>query len=432
MPRTIKTLAPQLPKLAPNNDNYIKKSYDITVVTPLFGGGVEAGKVDTKHPIRETSIRGQLRFWWRATVGQRYETPEKLAEAESELWGSTEKASKVRVKVTKTDKLSYRNHDKNYNFDQNSPKLYALFSAKQNKNNIAKEGFTFNLEIALEKRINIDSPQDAPDQHKKNSEDILKALKAWVNFGGIGARTRRGCGALYCRELSPSENEDILAWLKTNFGEYLNSKKTRPWPTMAHTIIAKKSNPMENIQAWENVISLYKSFRQGKHFRRNEGQERNNPEHSRWPEPDSIRKIATALKSNPTDIDKLVVSAAFGLPIVTKFKDKGDPEETTLYPIYKKEQKERMASSLILKPLAISYHKGIPIVVQLRAPLPETLKIEGEKEISYSVPIPDANVPHQATKYHNSPMGADCFNSGKALEAFISYMKENEFAEVEA
>ncbi len=430
MPRTIKTLAPQLPKLAPNNDNYIKKSYDIAVVTPLFGGGVEAGKVDTKHPIRETSIRGQLRFWWRATVGQRYETPEKLAEAESELWGSTEKASEIKFQIEiqnkgKAEACAHFHHKKKNPQPNNGYPMYAIFPFQGSKEKEIKPALCItDCQFKLFVRV----PQ-------KFLSDIEKTVKAWVNFGGIGARTRRGCGALYCRELSPSENEDILAWLKTNFGEYLNSKKTRPWPTMAHTIIAKKLNPMENIQAWENVISLYKSFRQGKHFRRNEGQERNNPEHSRWPEPDSIRKIATALKSNPTDIDKLVVSfprAAFGLPIVTKFKDKGDPEETTLYPIYKKEQKERMASSLILKPLAISYHKGIPIVVQLRAPLPETLKIEGEKEISYSVPIPDANVSHQATKYHNSPMGADCFNSGKALEAFISYMKENEFAEVEA
>jgi CRISPR type III-B/RAMP module RAMP protein Cmr1 len=38
----------------------------------MFGGGVVAREVDETHPIRETSIRGQLQFWWRATAGAKY------------------------------------------------------------------------------------------------------------------------------------------------------------------------------------------------------------------------------------------------------------------------------------------------------------------------------------------------------------------------
>ena len=38
------------------------QDYRIKLLTPLFGGGVEAGKPDPTLPIRGTSIRGQLQF----------------------------------------------------------------------------------------------------------------------------------------------------------------------------------------------------------------------------------------------------------------------------------------------------------------------------------------------------------------------------------
>ncbi|MEI8633100.1 type III-B CRISPR module RAMP protein Cmr1 [Vibrio sp. PP-XX7] len=44
-------------------------SYQCTLVTPMYGGGVNAGEVDKEMPIRASAIRGQLRFWWRIACG---------------------------------------------------------------------------------------------------------------------------------------------------------------------------------------------------------------------------------------------------------------------------------------------------------------------------------------------------------------------------
>jgi CRISPR/Cas system CMR-associated protein Cmr1 (group 7 of RAMP superfamily) len=38
---------------------------DCQLITPLYGGGVKAHTIDESMPIRVSSIRGQLRFWWR-------------------------------------------------------------------------------------------------------------------------------------------------------------------------------------------------------------------------------------------------------------------------------------------------------------------------------------------------------------------------------
>ncbi|MFO0881807.1 MAG: type III-B CRISPR module RAMP protein Cmr1, partial [Gemmataceae bacterium] len=59
------------------------RSYDIELVTPMFGGGVVTRENDRSFPIRATAIRGQLQFWWRATVGAQYSTRQELRAAQS-------------------------------------------------------------------------------------------------------------------------------------------------------------------------------------------------------------------------------------------------------------------------------------------------------------------------------------------------------------
>ena len=58
-------------------------TYDIEVITPLFGGGVEAGVNDPITLIRPSSIRGHLRFWWRATRGAAFSTAAEMRQREA-------------------------------------------------------------------------------------------------------------------------------------------------------------------------------------------------------------------------------------------------------------------------------------------------------------------------------------------------------------
>src|SRR5438477_6686706 len=76
-----------------------ERLYRIELITPLFGGGVEAGENDPTMPIRGTAIRGQLQFWWRATRGAGCDTLAELRERHRAVWGATESASPVVVEV---------------------------------------------------------------------------------------------------------------------------------------------------------------------------------------------------------------------------------------------------------------------------------------------------------------------------------------------
>ncbi|NCC97759.1 MAG: type III-B CRISPR module RAMP protein Cmr1, partial [Synergistales bacterium] len=199
--RSIGKTPPAVPKedLTPG----FSQTYSISVVTPLFGGGFKAGEVDSEHPVRGTAIRGHLRFWWRATCGREFSSSQELYHRESQIWGDTEKASPVRIWVSKHTSIQTGAVDRFKNF---GPEQYALFSAKQNGQEVATEGFSFDLNVSAPDYI--DGYQDI----KKTTpmkvsvrDEVLCALRAWLSFGGVGSRTRRGLGALH----NNGRSEDI-------------------------------------------------------------------------------------------------------------------------------------------------------------------------------------------------------------------------------
>jgi CRISPR-associated protein Cmr1 len=54
---------------------------------PIVGGGHQTRAIDDVEIIRAASVRGQLRFWWRALHASQYPSAKKLYERESALWG---------------------------------------------------------------------------------------------------------------------------------------------------------------------------------------------------------------------------------------------------------------------------------------------------------------------------------------------------------
>ena len=80
-------------------------SVRLKVVTPILGGGPKSRQLDDIDVIRVPTVRGHLRFWWRALYGHQYETPEKLYAAESALWGraADDNGGRSAVEVRITD-----------------------------------------------------------------------------------------------------------------------------------------------------------------------------------------------------------------------------------------------------------------------------------------------------------------------------------------
>ena len=318
----------------------------IQITTAYYGGGVEGGVSDPLTPFRAPSIRGHLRWWWRATKGADAKDFRQLLERESAIWGATDRASRVIVEVLNgrlgTSMPAIKEQNGRREFEQPA---YALFPAQSDVvRNIHKRG-TFELRISY--------PADI-------AADVETALRYWIAFGGIGARTRRGLGALYCES-----HKGLTNCFQP--GDLGDNPKVRPWATLkgARLIVGQ---PTTWEQAWNLSIEVLKNFRQ----QRNKGSQPNRPGRSLWPEPDAIRRLRH--KSEPRHAQPLTKIDIFprgtlGLPVIFHFKDRGDPLDNTLQ---LDGDSDRMASPIILKPVALDGQKAVPVCLALQAPEPKS------------------------------------------------------------
>jgi CRISPR-associated protein Cmr1 len=293
-------------------------SYTLETITPMFGGSAVSGTVDATNPIRPSSVRGHLRFWWRATASANYPTLEALARAEEVMWGSTEKQGAIQLQV-EVLKKGHEIKCAEYRWNQSEGKYkgpyfkpswpeYALFPFKgeltEDKQHVETE--PSHALIGVEFRLILRGPSSV-------TLELVAALSAWVLFGGIGARTRRGCGSLAIGSSSKNKIEPVQL------------------TTSPHTLLTTmprfylEGDPCSDpLIAWSKTVEVYRDFRQGAGFARNYGKTSSKPGQSRWPEPDTLRRLSGRknLKHPPIHQVSGYPRANLGLPIVFQFQGK--------------------------------------------------------------------------------------------------------------
>lgn len=387
------------------------------VITPLFGGSAIAGEVDTEHPIRGSSIRGHLRFWWRATQAGRFATIAEMKAAEDKLWGSAATGEKVKVRsvslnviVSKKGKpwvkerlKTKKGEEMVHIADPKSNYSYVAFPLRQtDEEKRAKKKLRGVLEhVAF--TLTLSFP-------KGSLEQIRATLWAWDTFGGVGARTRRGFGALQCTEskvvsdltgqatgmswqwaYSPSKfSADLFEDVKRFVAE-------GQAPDNLPRLSRQKKNYRTKFrgqtkEVWRNLFTKLKDYRQRRP---------NSPYgRSRWPEADAIRRLTKQNhypkkdpKDDPERAQKYIYTnlnkfprGQFGLPVIFQFKDAdaGDPPEVSLEG--KNKDYSRLASPLILRPVVCAggrLSRGLAVKLHSSIDLPdETVLKQDKKEIS--------------------------------------------------
>ncbi len=185
-----------------------KMEFKIKVITPLFMGGKDTEVAEIRAP----SIKGVLRWWFRAIYGK--DTVE-----ERLLWGGRDK---------KRDKLiagQLRMHIENFieSEENSSPFVserifsyigYGLISwDKQERNYVASREFIpENSEFKL---VFIWKDNILQDKHIRQ---LLLSVWALYVFGGLGSRSRRGWGSVSISPISEDLVERYLPELKWRFG----------------------------------------------------------------------------------------------------------------------------------------------------------------------------------------------------------------------
>jgi CRISPR-associated protein Cmr1 len=392
--------------------------YHFRTITPVFGAGVRSRELDKTTPLRGTTVRGHLRFWWRVSCGRRFGSLSDLREAEDILWGSSSVPSKVTICLS--DVVSKPVMAGNGAGFRDHYPPYALFPFQPTDEEPsyaeAWETLKFTLSISA-----------SPNLHS----EIHAALWAWANFGGIGSRTRRGCGALFCPSLAPI-GPPPDNWLSEGLAAYPISTPIPGRPLLLDEPLFKQYHPPDQfpspMSAWEVAIRVLAEFRQLPPLARKGANQQFGRSH--WPEADSLRAqsdrgVLEHLTSEtlPSPLDSPAFPRAeLGLPYQIKFKDNSDrANDCTVEPA----GSSRMASPIICRPMAIgpTGNRAIPMILLLSSPGPQGIKIVRKKlpvvfKIAPVIKSPALSI------YPNSPMLGRSIQ-GSALEAFMAYARES-------
>lgn len=345
----------------------------LRLITPLFGGGYEPRELDLACVIRSATIRGHLRFWWRALYGGQYRSSEELFNAESALWGAAaeekqECVGKVSLRVTKVD------------WNEQTVTVND-FCPRDCPAKVGPEAQYLLYVFQEQKRDNIPPAKGARDVqftlrvtfHDVTSEQhtqVENTLKAWIAFGGVGARTRRGCGALTVTH----EREKWLPSADPNaqkewFAKLLPSLNQAGSPrfTLLHRASIVCGAPKDAGQATNILHELggfWARFRKG-HV--GQGQTYTPMAGCKWKDYHGALVAFNRHRDNSISLCK----PFFGLPIVyQRF-------ETVSYaPTLESQETGRMASPVILKPMALADGRICPICVVLSAPRPRAIRIK--------------------------------------------------------
>lgn len=359
----------------------------LETITPILGGAAVPRTLDDHDPVRVPGIRGQLRFWWRALYGHGHD-PAALARREAELWGGvhgeTPVRSRVAVWIAHTDLQKSRKDDENIGYS--APGSYALWPARATESDpdpAPRRTPGMRFEICLRAPVTL-------------QEDILCTLRAWILFGGIGSRTRRGCGSVTIdgrQRESWLPVEPTAAELRRLLGQdvlRITSVKATDMPSLRGAALLHGKSASDSIQAWTQSIAWLHDFRQGsgptdKYARGAKMDHR--PGRSRWPEPDKVRHLSP-LRAGQTwqhepvyDHRPVWPRASFGLPINAKFQTKDRqrrryprPEPGRFELVWRDGLgllRDRLASPLILKALPLANGTYVPIALWLDRAYPE-------------------------------------------------------------
>ncbi len=378
----------------------IRTTLSLETITPLFGGSAKAGYIDKTNPIRAASIRGHLRFWWRALFGTRYATTKDLFTAEEILWGSSEKPGLVSLKVLEAGRVEKEVKPSDFGGGKrtrtNSPEAYFLFPFTEPNTGSEKPGaqkVSFTIELTC---------HAPPDQLEDLQKQVESTLCAWIMLGGIGARTRRGLGALRAtsdeERWLPSNVDTLGSWLglseKASTGAamaepeflVLAGAKAVFGPDLSNT--AKSGSGVEVLRAWRELAKFWARFRKNPLISNGGGHRPPNTGVT-WPDHNKLLRLSRLGSSGSGELKQ--AKPFWGLPIVYQGLGK-EAFKGTIEAVAP--NGSRMASPVILKPVAFANGEIRPMVLVLKAPKPRRIKISSKDKTigEYVLRFPSGDV----------------------------------------
>jgi CRISPR-associated protein Cmr1 len=218
--------------------------YSLNVISPLFLYGADQKKPE----IRAASVRGQLRYWFRAIKGAGTPDLNELWTTESEVFGSTAGSSVVSVRFYADGKL-------------NTGRYAMLPHRKEPSKQFPQPAISPTQKLKLE--------MIARPGRDKVPPEAVKALVAWLLLGGLGKRSRRMFGALESPNLTGkladgnALADEIERKLQTIVKNYVDLPQGPAFPTL-HPAYSRVVVGTVGFSDWETLIKdLFGLLRSG-------------------------------------------------------------------------------------------------------------------------------------------------------------------------
>lgn len=313
---------------------------DVRALTPIYKGGSGTVQIDEDRPFRVPSIRGVLRYWWRATSP--FVEVAQLRDRERVVFGGVHgdaaRASSVSVAVLEQRSTAGTRPLRPYAFG---------VAGNVPEGDAGKR----QVHLGATGRVRVEW------RDHEVADDVRRALRAWLLFGGIGGRSRRGAGSVWWSPTSslgvPPDSVEALvsAWR----GLAPTSTKQPLWPTLARGALLV-GPPGSPDQAWAAGLDGMRDVRASRDVRPAFIPKRGE-DLQEWKRKDYVEIAAGRRFVSPR--------AALGLPI----RFQGSAGTFSLTPA----GHNRFPSPIHLKvvQLGVMYH---PVFVVLRGPMPSELQ----------------------------------------------------------
>ena len=187
-----------------------EQTFNCEVVTPLFLGGANPKEAE----LRPASIKGMLRFWWRAVYGS--DDLKEMRESEAKIFGDTDSCSHLRV-IAPYEEVSKIENIK-------GGKKYTAKSSRGSFNLNIIDYLAFGICVYnREARGNVYERAHIPPgtkipitlrYPKEYQEQVIRSFEAFIRFGGLGAKSRNGFGSLHCASIGKTKFNDLFKGIK--------------------------------------------------------------------------------------------------------------------------------------------------------------------------------------------------------------------------
>lgn len=378
-----------------------------SVVTPLFLGGADPGK-DEELSIRAPSIKGALRFWYRATSLARLGSLGKVREKEAKLFGSTKSGQSLFL--ARVEDANLKTVKKGESLRDGV--VYLGYGITDRARKTTRPYIEPDSSIKLRLLFR---PQKKIDQYYIT--DLKLAIIALGLFGGLGARSRRGFGSVGLMSLTengravwsaPRTIEELRLKYEEFFQELNLSDNTELPEYTAFSrysrvaIAAADRNAVRLLNTVGHSMNRYRSYRGDRNYPRDH---------------DIAREVAD--RNQPREHPSRL---AFGLPHNYFFSS-----DKSIVNVSGRKGKEeyRRASSLFIHIYPVE-RKFVAVLIFMPAKfLPDGVEIvmSAEKVVigSRNQPLGEANVPCKIMSYEDFHPITDFMDSfSQRMEVKIS------------